>query len=1338
MAASSLPTRLALPHGGVVEGLQPVGRGAAGVVLRGELDGRAVGIKIDRQDGGAARLAQEAIARAIAGAGSPIDAGFVELGRRRRPFLAFAWVEGSPIAAARSSPIAEAIVRDVGAILARLHLLGFRHGDVKRENVVVTTTEEGARASLVDFGLAAPFGAPLTGATPENLPPEALATTDGAAHVGAEADVYALGRLVSSLSPPSDATRLATADRAGDRPSAAELAGWQGHAVPLEAAYLVERLPEIQAAACEGRAPPEGPARSWVEGIMRALASLSGTRADGAPLPGLDADGRRRLLVRLAGAVARDWPSVAADEPSLLRALAGRSDRALGPADLATALDADLDAQAAFARLSLSPGDEVAMGSLARLAAGGALEGDAAGAALILLRRAGRLAEARALAETRLRAAPHDVARALEAAELARLARDPAACAAYLADANRADLATRDGTRGSTRADVRALAARLSLDRGAIDEAEALLGDDVGGEIRALVAWTRGRWDEGLAALDALDGDAEARDPERRARALHVRGMLLHGRGDGASAARAFARAADLAVAIGAPALEIGARLSAAAAAHDAGRLGDALDASTRAIALAERLDRPGDAARARLTRAATLLAPGATTDATVEAERAHRAAERAGDRRGAAYALFTSIEAACARGERAIMQARAARAARDAPSPGERVMSTAYALLVGEDVPEEEVRAAQNDLDRVEPAAARWTLYRALLLRGRDVIDAVLRSRDVEAPPSVVGPVLSRAIAEARRAGRGDAARALSDRLGRLVSRLEEDVPLSHRASFAAAEWVETARDTAGRSEELGLAAGQIDLLAAIARGLRDRTSLGDLLRQVLDGLVLWVGVERGLLLLRAADPSAPGGVRLQPRVARGLSREDLRGTQLALSSTLARRALETMEPVVAVDASGGGDDPVSASIHALRLRSVLAVPLVARGEALGVVYLDDRIRRGAFGPREIAWVRLLSTQAAAAIADARDALRLRRLARRAERAQARLETTLARTEGTLEVVRAELAERKGARATRHGYDAIIGDGAAMRRMLALVDRVVDASDARIPVLVVGESGTGKELVARAIHDNGARRRGPFVAENCGAIPEPLLESTLFGHVRGAFTGADRARVGLFEIAHGGTLLLDEIGEMSLAMQAKLLRVLQDGEVRPVGGERSSRVDVRVIGATHRDLEAMVREGRFREDLYYRLAVLCIQVPPLRDRTEDLPALVEHFVRRWSGGRKLRVTKDALAVLASAPWPGNVRQLENELRRALVLCDGVLDVEHLSPELLQPRRTGAASGLTLRDQLDALERRLVVDALRRANGNQTHAARALGVSRFGLQKMTRRLGLPTKGTSGD
>jgi transcriptional regulator with PAS, ATPase and Fis domain len=295
------------------------------------------------------------------------------------------------------------------------------------------------------------------------------------------------------------------------------------------------------------------------------------------------------------------------------------------------------------------------------------------------------------------------------------------------------------------------------------------------------------------------------------------------------------------------------------------------------------------------------------------------------------------------------------------------------------------------------------------------------------------------------------------------------------------------------------------------------------------------------------------------------------------------------------------------------------------------------------------------------------------------------------------------------------------------MRAMLALVDRVT-ASD--IPVLVVGESGSGKELVARAIHENGPRKARPFVSENCGAIPETLLESALFGHVRGAFTGADRPRAGLFEVADGGTLFLDEIGEMSLGMQTKLLRVLEDGIVRPLGGERARKVDVRVIAATNKDLGEMVKAKAFREDLFYRLDVIAVRIPPLRERREDVPLLVRHLVEKY-GGPGARVTAAAMARLAGYAWPGNVRQLQNEVRRALVLSDGVIGVQHLSPEIArEPGTSAAETGLDLRARIDQLERRLVIEALKQTGGNQSQAAKELGISRFGLQKMLKRLGI--------
>jgi transcriptional regulator with PAS, ATPase and Fis domain len=295
------------------------------------------------------------------------------------------------------------------------------------------------------------------------------------------------------------------------------------------------------------------------------------------------------------------------------------------------------------------------------------------------------------------------------------------------------------------------------------------------------------------------------------------------------------------------------------------------------------------------------------------------------------------------------------------------------------------------------------------------------------------------------------------------------------------------------------------------------------------------------------------------------------------------------------------------------------------------------------------------------------------------------------------------------------------------MRELLRLVDRVT-ASD--VPVLLFGESGTGKELVARAVHNNGARARRPFVSENCASVPETLLESTLFGHVRGAFTGASATRAGLFDVADGGTLFLDEIGEMSMGMQSKLLRVLQEGEVRAVGSERVRKVDVRVIAATHRDLSAMVAAGSFREDLFYRLNVITLRVPALRERAEDIPLLVAHLVQKHAPGRSVKVTRAAMAKLTAFAWPGNVRQLENEIRRALVLGEGAIDVVDLSEDVVRGGPPSRGTGLDLRARVDALEVELVREALVRTRGNQTRAANLLGLSRFGLQKMMKRLGL--------
>jgi two-component system response regulator HupR/HoxA len=282
--------------------------------------------------------------------------------------------------------------------------------------------------------------------------------------------------------------------------------------------------------------------------------------------------------------------------------------------------------------------------------------------------------------------------------------------------------------------------------------------------------------------------------------------------------------------------------------------------------------------------------------------------------------------------------------------------------------------------------------------------------------------------------------------------------------------------------------------------------------------------------------------------------------------------------------------------------------------------------------------------------------------------------------------------------------------------------------------VLIHGESGTGKELIARAIHFNGPRAAKPFVTENCAALPDSLLESELFGHARGAFTGAHRQKKGLLEQAHGGTLFLDEIGDMSAEMQKKLLRVLQEGEIRPVGSDLVIKVDVRLLAASHRDLEQMVREGTFREDLYYRVNVLSVILPSLRERREDIPLLAEHLLSRAAREASRPVPlmpHEVVAALVAHDWPGNVRELENEMRRIVVLAQDMVRLEHLSQSVLERRslhRNGPANSPMensgdIRAAVADLEKRSIEAALVAAGGNKSKAAAELGISRFALQR---------------
>jgi DNA-binding NtrC family response regulator len=330
--------------------------------------------------------------------------------------------------------------------------------------------------------------------------------------------------------------------------------------------------------------------------------------------------------------------------------------------------------------------------------------------------------------------------------------------------------------------------------------------------------------------------------------------------------------------------------------------------------------------------------------------------------------------------------------------------------------------------------------------------------------------------------------------------------------------------------------------------------------------------------------------------------------------------------------------------------------------------------------------------------------------------------------------VARALARDMTGANAEAHPDvppEGIIGRTAGM---LAVYKQIAYAADSVASVLIQGESGTGKELVARAIHAHGARSARPFVAVNCGAITETLLESELFGHVRGAFTGAVADRKGVFEQAHGGTVFLDEIGDMPPSMQVKLLRVLQDGEVRPVGGNRAIHTDARVVAATNVDLERSVAEQRFRKDLYYRLGVIVIQIPALRDRREDISLLIEQFVRNASArtGRHVVISPEAVVALTSYRWPGNVRELENTIERLVVFSRGRIELPDLPDTVLAAPSFEERMFQDL-PTLDELERRYLIHVLEAVGGNRSRAAEALGIDRRTLYRMAERLGIALK-----
>ncbi len=473
--------------------------------------------------------------------------------------------------------------------------------------------------------------------------------------------------------------------------------------------------------------------------------------------------------------------------------------------------------------------------------------------------------------------------------------------------------------------------------------------------------------------------------------------------------------------------------------------------------------------------------------------------------------------------------------------------------------------------------------------------------------------------------------------------------------------------------------------VLYEIAQRINQILDEEQLLEEVLETAMSHLDAERGYIVM--ANPADKRGFNVV--VSKNFSTPKA-ADESAASSSVINEVFTSGKPVLTFDALSDERFEASRSIVAQQLMSIICVPLRIREMTTGAIYLDSSRSRGKFNDESLKFLAVFGNLAAVAVENAQRYDRLR----------------------------SENDRLKSEVSSTNLFPGIIGKSKPWKGALDLVQRVVDTD---VSVLITGESGTGKELIARAIHNQGRRRDAAFIAINCSAIPEQLLESELFGYKKGAFTGANSDKKGLIEFADGGTLFLDEIGDFPVALQAKLLRVLQEREIRRLGDVESRRVDVRIISATNKELRSEIKEGRFREDLYFRLNIVEIHLPALRDRSDDIPILANHFMKKAAEthGRGVRkLSSGCMSGLLKHPWYGNVRELQNVIERAVVLSRGDelteddLKLERYSEEEL------VQSGMTLED----FERKLVEKTLSETGGNRTRTAEKLGVSLRWLQ----------------
>ena len=881
----------------------------------------------------------------------------------------------------------------------------------------------------------------------------------------------------------------------------------------------------------------------------------------------------------------------------------------------------------------------------------------------------------------------------------------------------------------------------------AVAAAETVAGDSLAEAVATEALLLAHAYRGDLPAAQSLLGAPRAR-ALAAPRALYLTAFLdqLAGRVD--SAVAAYRTALDRADAAGDIHTAAAIALNLGALAAEAGRYGDALAAQDRAVRELGRLGAPELAmalfngamllceldeqpgARrlvARLRGELAEVADARAAAAYLDAELAARSGDDVAAEGG--FARLSTLAGAPFHLVQAAVLARAEALGRQGRS------DQALALLAGGgDEPGPAGAPARSTRARVFLAAKIWDADAVARLADQLTDDA--RAAVISGRRTAAWRTMALVARLAHRLGQvSRAAEALSE-ARRSFQEVRMSTPVDHRPGLEhdpdARFFAELGRLAGGGdSEALSRAArteSRLRRLLRINKRLNSELRLPRLLELIMDTVIELTEAERGFILLEDEKGE------LAVKVARNIDQQSLQSGgdgAFEVSRSIARQAASGGGPIVTIDAAGDPRFREAMSVSDLHLRSVLAVPLQVKGRAAGTIYVDHRLRQGAFSDDDVQLVLDFAEQAAIAIENARLLSELRKRERQIDVLNRRLQGELDARKEELSGMKQELRENREALAIRYDYRNIVGRTPRMLELFRLLDRLTDTA---LPVVIQGESGTGKELVARALHFNGPRRQRPFVSENCAAIPESLLESTLFGAVKGAFTGADHDSRGLFEVADGGTLFLDEVGEMSPGMQGKLLRILQTGELRRVGAERTRKVDVRIIAATNRDLGRMVEEGKFRQDLFFRLSVARIALPPLRERREDIPAIVEHLLSKTeagAGGPK-RVDPAALARLATYRWPGNVRELENELMRALAFCQDSITVADLSPHVAGDAEAALTTledpdSLTLRPRVERLERALLKEALSRSAGNQTRAAETLGLSRFGLQKKLRR-----------